>query len=125
MEGFRRAYRLPRGVWGIWRELAIAFLVVPATLIPEALATLFLVFGHSVEQWMIENSDQQLHSYVLFLWRMFRWATGLLTSIIVLAVISQGSADSGVSELDERRISHMGGGSGAGTRSGRDRGRMH
>ena len=87
MEGFRRAYRLPRGVWGIWREPAMAFLLVPATLIPEALATLFLVFGRSVELWMIENSDQELHSYVLFLWRMFRWATGLLTSVIVLAVI--------------------------------------
>jgi membrane protein len=87
MEGFRRAYHLPRGTWGIWRERLVALLLVPGTMVPMAAATLFLAFGHSIERWMIENSDHELRFYVIILWRLIRWAIALFASVVSLAMI--------------------------------------
>jgi len=87
MEGFRRAYRLPRGTWGIWRERLAAVLLVPGTMVPMAAATIFLAFGHGIERWMIDNSDHELRSYVIVLWRLIRWAIALLASVVSIAVI--------------------------------------
>ncbi len=87
MEGFRRAYRLPRGTWNFWRERVVAFGLIPITLVPMLFATLLIVFGHQFERWMIENSDHAFRLYVLFLWRLVRWMIAMLTSVAVLAVI--------------------------------------
>jgi membrane protein len=87
MEGFRRAYRLPRGTWGIWRERLVALLLVPGTMVPMAAATLFLAFGHTIEHWMIANSNHELRFYVIVLWRLIRWAIALLASVSSLALI--------------------------------------
>ncbi len=87
MEGFRRAYRLPRGVWGFWQRRIRALLLVPMVHIPLALATLVLVFGHQIEQWMIHNAVHELRHAVLFFWRMVRWAIALTTSVTVLGAL--------------------------------------
>lgn len=87
MEGFRRAYRLPRGSWGFWRERLVALLLVPGTMVPMAAATVFLAFGHSIERWMIDNSYHELHTYVLLFWRFTRWAIALVASVMSLALI--------------------------------------
>jgi len=87
MEGFRRAYRLPRGTWNFWRERAVAFSLIPIALVPMLFATMTIIFGHQIERWMVDNSDHALRLYVLFLWRMVRWLIAMLTSVAVLAVI--------------------------------------
>lgn len=87
MEGFRRAYRLRRGVWGFWRERIVALLLVPGTMVPMAAATMFLAFGHIIERWMIENSDHELRLYVLVLWRLIRWLVALTASVLALVLI--------------------------------------
>jgi membrane protein len=87
MEGFRRAYRLPRGTWNFWRERVVAFGLIPITLVPLFFATLLIVFGHQIERWMVENANHEFRLYVLFLWRMVRWFIAMLTSVAVLAVI--------------------------------------
>jgi membrane protein len=87
MDGFRRAYLLPRGEWGFVREHAIALALVPATLVPLIFATGLVAFGHTIENWMVDNSDHEIRHYVLFTWRMIRWAIATLTSIAVLGVI--------------------------------------
>jgi membrane protein len=87
MDGFRRAYRLPRGVWGFWQERVAAALLVPATILPMAAATAFLTFGHFIENWMILNSDHGLRFYVLLFWRFIRWTIALAASVIALMLI--------------------------------------
>jgi len=87
MEGFRRAYQLPREEWGFWERRGRALLLVPIVLVPLSLATLVLVFGHQFEMWMIDNSTHELHHIVLFLWRMVRWSVALITSVIVLGAL--------------------------------------
>jgi len=87
MEGFRRAYRLPRTEWGFWERRVRALLLVPMVHIPLALATLILVFGHQIELWMVQNAVHELRYAVLFFWRMVRWIIALATSITVLGAL--------------------------------------
>jgi membrane protein len=87
MEGFRRAYQLPRGDWSYWKRALRALLLVPIVLIPLWLASLLLVFGQQIEVWMINNSDHELRYIVLFFWRMVRWALAVATSATVLAAL--------------------------------------
>ena len=87
MDGFRRAYRQRRGNWGFWQRRLRALLLVPIVLFPLALATLVLVFGRQIESWMIENAGHQMRHFVLFFWRMVRWAVALVTSVSVLGAL--------------------------------------
>jgi membrane protein len=87
MEGFRRAYRLPRGEWGFWERRLRALLLVFIVLVPLAAATMLLVFGRAIELWMILNAGHELRRVVLFLWRMARWSLALATSLAVLVVL--------------------------------------
>jgi membrane protein len=86
MEGFRRAYQLPRN-WGYWRRVWRALLLVPIVLVPLALASMLLVFGQQIEVWMIDNAGHELRHIVLFFWRMVRWTLALATSVTVLAAL--------------------------------------
>jgi membrane protein len=87
MEGFRRAYRLPRTEWGFWERRLRALLLVPMVHVPLALATLLLVFGHQIEHWMVNNAAHELRHAVLFFWRMVRWAIAVVTSVTVLVAL--------------------------------------
>jgi membrane protein len=87
MDGFRRAYLLPRGEWSFWREHAVALALVPATLVPLIFATGLVAFGHSIERWMIDMADHELRFYVLLVWRIIRWTIATVTSVVVLGVI--------------------------------------
>jgi membrane protein len=87
MEGFRRAYRLPRDDWGFWQRRFRALMLVPIALVPFSLATLIVLFGHQYETWMILNAGHELRGLVLFFWRMVRWLLAAGTSIAVLSSI--------------------------------------
>ena len=65
MEGFRRAYELPRHEWSFWVERLVALALVPLCLVPMAFATVMVAFGHQIEEWVISNSYHVLGPYVL------------------------------------------------------------
>jgi membrane protein len=87
MEGFRRAYRLPRGEWSYGQRALRAFLLVPIVLVPLWLASLVLVFGQQIEHWMINNSAHELRRIVLWSWRAVRWALAEGAAVSVLAAL--------------------------------------
>jgi membrane protein len=87
MEGFRRAYHLPRDEWDFWKERLVALALVPGTLVPMIFATILVAFGHVIEHWMIENAGLNLRLYVVVLWRVMRWLLATATSVAVLGVI--------------------------------------
>jgi len=87
MEGFRRAYRLPRSDWGFWERRVRALLLVPIVCVPLALATLLLVFGHEIEAWMIDNASHELRFAVILFWRLVRWAIAMGGSVAVLSLL--------------------------------------
>ena len=87
MEGFRRAYRLPKNEWGFWERRVRALFLVFIVLVPLALATLLLVFGRAIELWIVYNARHELRYVVLFLWRLTRWSLALATSVAVLGAL--------------------------------------
>ncbi len=87
MEGFRRAYQLPRGDWSYGQRVLRAFMLVPIVLVPLWLASLLLVFGQQIEHWMIDNANHELRHIVLVSWRLLRWAIAVATSATVLAAL--------------------------------------
>jgi membrane protein len=87
MEGFRRAYRIRHDNWVFWQKWLRALMLVPIVLVPLALASLLLVFGHQIEGWMIANSAHELRYFVLVFWRIARWALAVATAISVLAAL--------------------------------------
>ncbi len=87
MEGFRRAYELPRDEWSYRQRVARAFMLVPIVLVPLWLASLLLVFGQLIEHWMIKNSDHELRHMVLFSWRAVRWTLAVATSVAVVSAL--------------------------------------
>jgi membrane protein len=89
MEGFRRAYELPRHEWNFWVERLVALTLVPLCLAPMAFATVVVAFGHQIEEWVVGNSDHVIGLYVLVVWRVVRWSIGLFTTIVMLAMIYQ------------------------------------
>ncbi|HWZ12048.1 MAG TPA: YihY/virulence factor BrkB family protein [Acidobacteriaceae bacterium] len=87
MESFRRAYNLPLNSWSGWKRAAIAFALVPLSIIPLAMASFALIFGHQIGQWFTLNSGHTLHSWVTVLQTVLRWIVAMLTSIAVLTII--------------------------------------
>ncbi len=87
MEGFRRAYKLPREAWGFGERRLRALLLVPIALVPLSIATLIVVFGHQIELWMVDNAGGGIRTIVLFLWRLARWSVAALCSVAVLSAL--------------------------------------
>jgi membrane protein len=86
MEGFRKAYVLPK-TWGMVKERMVAFLLVVLAGIPMAFASFLLAFGNQIERWMIFHSGHELGAYILGMWTALRWIIAALTSIAVIALV--------------------------------------
>lgn len=87
MEGFRRAYKIRRDSWGFWQRRLRALALVPIVLVPLSLASLLLVFGRQIEDWMIVNAAHELRHIVIVFWRMARWGVAVVTGVVVLAAL--------------------------------------
>lgn len=92
MQGFRRAFASPifdnvRTEWNKTRERVTALVLIPSCLVPMALSTVLVAFGHQLEEWIIDVSAHSVQPYVLFLWRMSRWSIAILCTAVVLGVI--------------------------------------
>jgi membrane protein len=86
MEGFRKAYELPK-VWGILKERCIALSLVILAGIPLSFATILMVAGNSIETRILFNIGHEFGPLVLLMWMAVRWAIAILTSIAVIALI--------------------------------------
>ena len=92
MHGFRRAFASPifddaRTEWNPTRERVTALVLIPSCLVPMALSTALVAFGHQIEEWVIDITDHSFKPYVLFLWRVSRWSIAIVCTVVVLAVI--------------------------------------
>ncbi len=92
MEGFRRAYNLTDGCWGPgWRgsvrQQLQSYLLVPIALVPLAVASVAVIFGHFV---LLEMMQHTPHGWDTGLYRTanaVRWVGSLGATAAVLAFI--------------------------------------
>lgn len=92
LQGFRRAYSPAifdgtRTEWTQTRERVTAMLLIPSCLLPAALATVLVAFGHQIEGWVLDIAAHDYQVYLLLLWRISRWSVALITTAAVLGMI--------------------------------------
>jgi membrane protein len=86
MEGFRRAYQMPK-TWGLVRERLIAVLLVVLAGLPMAFTSFLVAFGNQIERWTIYHTGHELGPYILGLWTAVRWIIAALTSVAVIGLV--------------------------------------
>ena len=86
MEGFRRAYQLPK-TWGLVQERAIAISLVLMAGLPLTFATILVAFGSRIEMRILFHIGREFGPLILLLWGAMRWGIAILTSIAVIQLI--------------------------------------
>jgi membrane protein len=86
MDGFRRAYQLPK-TWGIIQERVIAITLVFVAGIPLTFSTVLVAFGSRIETRILFFIGHEFGPLILLLWGAMRWAIAILTSIAVIQLI--------------------------------------
>ncbi len=86
MDGFRRAYQLPK-TWGLVKERAIAISLVLMAGLPLTFATILVAFGSRIETRILFHIGHEFGPLILLLWGAIRWAIAILTSIAVIQLI--------------------------------------
>jgi membrane protein len=86
MDGFRRAYQLPK-TWGLVQERLISISLVLMAGIPLTFATILVAFGSRIETRILFLIGHEFGPVVFLLWGLMRWAIAILTSIAVIQLI--------------------------------------
>jgi membrane protein len=86
MEGFRRAYQLPK-TWGLLKERLIAISLVLMAGLPLTFATILVAFGSRIETRIMFHIGHEFGPLILLLWVAIRWMIAILTSIAVIQLI--------------------------------------
>jgi membrane protein len=87
MEGFRRSHDLPPDCWTFWGRRARAYALVPLSLIPLAIASLLVVFGHVFITWLALHVMPSARAPVYIIALCLRWIVALAGSIGIIALI--------------------------------------
>src|SRR5579862_930777 len=86
MDGFRRAYQLPK-TWGLVQERLIAVSLVLMAGLPLTFATILVAFGSRIETRILFHIGHEFGPLILLLWGAIRWTIAILTSISVIQLI--------------------------------------
>lgn len=87
MEGFRRAYGLPPDCWTFWQRRLRAYALVPLSLIPLAIASFLIVFGHLITAWLAMHIIPSARTPVYLVALIVRWIVAFTASIGLIALI--------------------------------------
>ncbi len=86
MDGFRRAYQLPK-TWGLVKERAIAISLVLMAGLPLTFSTILVAFGSRIELRILFLLGHEFGPVILLLWGLIRWVIAIMTSIAVIQLI--------------------------------------
>ncbi len=86
MDGFRRAYQLPK-TWGIVQERVISISLVLMAGLPLTFATILVAFGSRIELRILFLMGHEFGPLILLAWGAIRWSIAILTSIAVIQLI--------------------------------------
>ncbi|MGA9644039.1 MAG: YihY/virulence factor BrkB family protein [Terriglobales bacterium] len=86
MDGFRRAYQLPK-TWGLVKERLIAMSLVLMAGLPLMFSTVLVAFGSRIELRILFYIGHEFGPVIFLLWGLIRWIIAILTSIAVMQLI--------------------------------------
>ena len=87
MEGLRRARELPADSWTFWQRRRRAVELVPLSLVPLAVVSLMVMFGHEVTRWLAPSAGPEVRASIYAVTVLIRWAVALGASVGVIALI--------------------------------------
>jgi membrane protein len=87
MEGVRRANDLPMDCWTFWQRRLRAFLLVPLSLVPFVLASILIVFGQFITEWLALHIVPSARTPIYAIALLIRWSIALTGSIGIIALI--------------------------------------
>jgi membrane protein len=87
MEGLRRARGLRRDGWGFWRRRRRSIELVPLLLVPLTVASLLVVFGHAVSQWLGASIGPVAREPIYAATLLLRWALAVGASVGLIALL--------------------------------------
>ncbi len=87
MEGIRRANGLPRSCWRFLERRVRSLVMVPLALVPFALASTLVVFGHFITVWLAHRIVPAAEPPLLLLALVIRWSIALAGSMGIVATI--------------------------------------
>ena len=87
MEGLRRAMDLPSDCWTFWSRRVRAYALVPLSLVPLGIASMFVVFGHIITTWLAYRVMPSMRTEVYVIASIIRWFAALAGSTGLMALI--------------------------------------
>ena len=87
MEGVRRANSLPQDCWTFLQRRSRALLLVPLSIVPFVLASLLVLFGHVMTQWLAQQILPVARPSLFLIAAIVRWIIALTASIGIVALI--------------------------------------
>lgn len=87
MDGLRRARELPADCWTFWARRRRAFELVPLSLVPLAVFSVLIMFGHAVTGWLSSSIGPEVRTPIYVVSLLIRWAVSLSASVGLIAVI--------------------------------------
>lgn len=87
MEGVRRANGLPEDCWTFAQRRGRALLLVPLSIVPFALASLFVLFGHFIAEWLAQQILPEARPSLFVVAALIRWIIALAACTGIVAVI--------------------------------------
>ncbi len=98
MEGLQRAAGVPLRCWSFWQNRLRSLLLVPLSLLPLAFASVLVVFGRLITEWMAEHLVVEARPLFFDLALAARWTVSLagvvgLTALIYHMGVPQAKRD--------------------------------
>jgi membrane protein len=87
MEGIRRAHNLPEDCWTFWQRRIRALLLVPLSLLPLVIASMLVVFGQFITEWLGAHVMESMRLIVVTLAFLIRWGVALAGSVGLIALL--------------------------------------
>jgi membrane protein len=86
MDGFRRAYQLPK-TWGLLQERLIAVSLVLMAGLPLVFSTVLVAFGNRIETKILFHWGHEFGPVIYLMWAAIRWLIAIMTSVAVMQLI--------------------------------------
>jgi membrane protein len=87
MQGLHRAAGVPIGCWSFWQRRIRALLLVPLSLLPLAIASVLVVFGRMITDWIAEHLVDEVRPAFFDAAFMLRWIISLAGVVGLTALI--------------------------------------